>query len=71
MKECEITRKGKGYVYGDYLVRDIHVLDKNGDLKYISGSELVLTKDEFVKCYNAWIKEPKDEHITLSSDDTM
>lgn len=56
MDEREITIKGKGYVDGDYLLRDIYVLDKNGDLKYISGSEMVITKDEFVKCYNAWIK---------------
>ena len=56
MEGLEITRKGRGYVYDNYLV-----LDKNGELKYISGSELVLTKDEFVACYNAWIKEPKNE----------
>lgn len=54
----------KIYIDGDNLYRST-VLESYKDGHTLCKNELIMTKDIFVKCYNAWIKgTTEDEDIT-------
>lgn len=44
-------------------IRAIPVYD-NGEV-FAMRKECVITKEEFIECYNAWIKEKKNEDSQL------
>ena len=45
------------YIFGgDTLIRSVPVPDSN-----YRKAEVVITKEEFIACYNAWIKETDNE----------
>ncbi len=49
----------KTIIQDDMLIRKIP-FRKDGDI-VIFDQELIITKDEFIACYNKWIKEADNE----------
>jgi len=52
----EKTMETNSYICGDTLIRSVPVPDSN-----YKKAEVVITKEEFIACYNAWIKEADNE----------
>ena len=46
-------------IQDDMLFREIPIID-NGNVVSIKR-ECVITKDEFIACYNKWVKEKENE----------
>ena len=46
-------------VEDDYLVKDFEI-ESNGAYTTCK-TEVVMTKDVFIECYNKWIKDPNSE----------
>lgn len=45
----------------EYFINDSFLARKEQETKDMIKVELVITRDEFVACFNEWIKKPNDE----------
>lgn len=45
----------------EYFINDSFLARKEQETKNLIKTELVITRDEFVACFNEWIKKPYDD----------